>query len=145
MELPMQTQPVRLTPGSDLRDALESLLAHHGCRAAFVVAGIGSLQRARIRLAGRAEPDSIEGDLEILTFAGTLAPDGAHLHMSVADASGRVVGGHVSRGCIVRTTAEVLVALLPDWSFEREHDPGTGYAELVVRGSPRGGQAAGQS
>jgi hypothetical protein len=143
MDMPMQTQPVRLTPGSDLRDALDSVLERHGGRAAFVVAGIGSLRRARIRLAGRAEPDAIEGDLEILTLAGTLAPDGAHLHMSVADASGRVVGGHVSRGCIVRTTAEVLVALLPDWSFAREPDAVTGYDELVVRGSPRGDQASG--
>ena len=139
----MQTQPVRLTPGSDLRDALESVLERHGCRAAFVVAGIGSLQRARIRLAGRAEPDEIEGDLEILTLAGTLGPDGAHLHMSLADPSGRVVGGHVSRGCIVRTTAEVLVLLLPDWSFAREPDAATGYDELVVSRSPPGDHAPG--
>lgn len=36
-------------------------------------------------------------------------------------------------GCIVRTTAEVLLALLPDWRFNREHDAATGYDELVVQ------------
>lgn len=34
---------------------------------------------------------------------------------------------------MVRTTAEVLVVLLPEWSFSRERDVATGYAELVVR------------
>jgi uncharacterized protein len=53
--------------------------------------------------------------------------------MSVADAEGRVLGGHVAYGCMVRTTAEVLLLLLPGWSFTREPDPATGHAELVVR------------
>jgi predicted DNA-binding protein with PD1-like motif len=52
--------------------------------------------------------------------------------MSVADADGRVSGGHVGPGCMVRTTAEVLVALLPAHRFSREHDPATGYQELRV-------------
>jgi predicted DNA-binding protein with PD1-like motif len=33
----------------------------------------------------------------------------------------------------VRTTAEVLLALLPEWAFSREPDAATGYDELVVR------------
>jgi len=51
----------------------------------------------------------------------------------VSDAQGAVIGGHVAYGCIVRTTAEVLLALLPDWRFNREHDAATGYDELVVQ------------
>ena len=62
---------------------------------------------------------------------------GAHLHASLADADGRVLGGHVAPGCIVRTTAEVLLALLDDVRFTREPDAATGYAELHVW--PRGG------
>ena len=33
-------------------------------------------------------------------------------------------------GCIVRTTAEVVIALLPGWEFRRELDAATGYKEL---------------
>jgi predicted DNA-binding protein with PD1-like motif len=51
----------------------------------------------------------------------------------LADAQGRVFGGHVGTGCIIRTTAEVLLALLPDHRFTREFDADSGYAELVVR------------
>jgi hypothetical protein len=45
---------------------------------------------------------------------------------------GEVLGGHAGCRCIVRTTAEVLLALLPEWSFGREPDAATGHAELIV-------------
>jgi predicted DNA-binding protein with PD1-like motif len=129
----MQPLPLRLNPGDDLRLSLEAVLAWHRVSAAFVLQGIGSLSVAQLRLAGAAQPTEIGGDLAILTLAGSLALDGAHLHMSLADAQGRVVGGHVAPGCIVRTTAEILLALLPDHEFTRELDAGSGYPELVVR------------
>ena len=129
----MEPLPLRLSPDMDVREALEAAMTTRLCRAAFVIAGIGSLRHARLRLAGRPEPDALDGDLEILTLAGTISPDGPHLHMSVADAQGRVSGGHVAYGCVVRTTAEVLLLLLPEWSFTRELDSATGFAELVVR------------
>ncbi len=36
-------------------------------------------------------------------------------------------------GATVRTTAEVLMALLPACSFRRELDPSTGFRELIIR------------
>ena len=101
----MEALPLRLSPDVDLRKALESAVAARLCRAAFVISGIGSLRHARLRLAGMPEPDTLNGDLEILTLAGTISQDGSHLHMSVANAEGRVFGGHVAHGCTVRTTA----------------------------------------
>ena len=129
----METLPLRLPPDVDLRGALEAAVAGRDGTAAFVVAGIGSLRSARVRRAGAAAPDAMGGDLEILSLSGTIAAGGAHLHVALADAQGRVSGGHVGYGCTVRTTAEVLVLLLPEWSFAREPDAATGFAELVVR------------
>src|SRR4051794_9632014 len=128
----MRTLPVRLHPGDDLRTALEASVRAQGCDAAFVLSGIGSLAAATVRLAGAEQTLRLETDLEILTLAGSISPDGSHLHLSVADASGRVLGGHAGPGCTVRTTAEVLLALLPDWRFTREPDAVTGYAELRI-------------
>jgi predicted DNA-binding protein with PD1-like motif len=51
----------------------------------------------------------------------------------VADSQGRVSGGHLAMGATVRTTAEVLMALLPACSFRRELDPSTGFRELIIR------------
>jgi uncharacterized protein len=132
-----QMLPLRLPPGVDLRVALQAALADHAAKAAFVIAGIGSLRPARLRLAGANDEFIVEGDSEILTLSGTLSPDGPHLHMSIADTQGRVVGGHVLPGCIVRTTAEVLIAWLDGWQFARRLDAATGYAELVVTPAAR--------
>ena len=113
----------------------------HNFRAALVLCGIGSLSTAGLRFAGADQPQRLTGDTEILSLSGTVAVNvtdsGAqhscsHLHMALSTATGEVVGGHVAPGCIVRTTAEVLLALLPEWAFSREPDAATGYGELVV-------------
>ncbi|KAB0643474.1 PPC domain-containing DNA-binding protein [Burkholderia latens] len=129
----MQAHPLRLSPGNDLRASIEHALHRLDSHAAFVIQGIGSLSAAQLRFAGVDAPTELRGDLEILTLAGSVAPDGAHLHMSVSDAQGRVSGGHVANGCVVRTTAEILLVLLPAHRFSREPDAGTGFNELVIR------------
>lgn len=129
----MQFLPIRLPPGADLRRALQDGAGSRNTDSAFVVAGIGSLVEASIRYAGESRETVLAGPLEILSLSGSLSPSGAHLHMSVSDASGRVYGGHVGYGSTIRTTAEVLLALLPDGSLTREHDARTGFNELVVR------------
>jgi len=136
----MNTQVLRLVPGADLRGALEAASADlaraQGMGAACVITGIGSLTQAVLRYAERAEGTMLAGPLELITLSGTLSADGVHLHGSVADAQGRVLGGHVMAGCVVRTTAEIVLALLPDWQFSRALDAATGYRELVVRPAP---------
>jgi predicted DNA-binding protein with PD1-like motif len=125
--------PLRLRPGDDLRLALEAWMAQQPERAGCVISAVGSLTVVQLRLAGAAQSTAIQGDLEILSLAGTLSPDGAHLHLAIADASGAVLGGHLCNGSRVRTTAELVLGLLPDWQFSRELDGSTGYAELQIR------------
>ena len=132
----MQTLPIRLTPGQDLRQAIEAAVRGQGCHAAFVLSGVGSLVTAGLRFAGAEQSQRLSGDMEILSLSGSVARNGAHLHMALSTATGQVFGGHVAPGCIVRTTAEVLLALLPEWAFAREPDVATGYDELVVRSVP---------
>ena len=129
----METLAIRLRPGQDLRLALEAAVAAQGCGAAFVLSGIGSLAEARLRFAGAGDAQPLSGEIELLTLAGTIALDASHLHASLAGSGGDVCGGHLAYGCTVRTTAEVLLALLPEWDFKREPDAASGYDELVVR------------
>jgi len=128
----MYAHPLRLAPGDDLRGAVEAALHRHAWPAAFVVQGIGSLSVAQVRFAGLDAPTELRGDLEILTLGGSLSPDGAHLHVALSDARGQVIGGHLAHGSIVRTTAELLVAVLPEQRFSREHDAATGFMELRI-------------
>lgn len=128
----MKLLPLRLPPGADLRAELEALASQRG-ESAFVVCGIGSLGDGRLRLAGEHGTTVVAGPLEILTLAGSLTSDGAHLHMSVSDPQGRVYGGHVVDGNRIRTTAELLLAFVPGWAMTRVLDATTGYPELDVR------------
>jgi predicted DNA-binding protein with PD1-like motif len=128
----MRVVPLRLQPGDDLRLALEAWMGAQQELAGCVISAVGSLSLAQLRLAGATEARAIHGELEILSLSGTLSPDGAHLHIAIADSSGTVIGGHLCAGSLVRTTAELVVGLLPEWRFRRELDPVTGYAELRI-------------
>jgi uncharacterized protein len=122
---------MRLTPGSDLRQDLARIAREQRLDAAFVLSAVGSLDVVVLRYAGVEAATILKGDYEIISLAGTLGPDGVHLHMSVADSEGRVLGGHVAEGCRVRTTAEVVLGIADGWVFKRQFDPETGFRELV--------------
>ena len=128
----MRVVPLRLQQGADLRRALEAWMGLQQEQAGCVISAVGSLSVAQLRLAGATDATVVRGDLEILSLAGTLSPDGAHLHLAVADSKGAVIGGHLCVGSLVRTTAELVIGLLPEWQFRRELDPATGYPELRI-------------
>jgi len=143
----LQVHVLRMNPGDDLRGALETAfrgIRAGGVEAACVVSALGSLSCAVLRYADQPGGTLCDGPLELLSLSGTLSLDGPHLHASVADAQGEVRGGHVMRGCIVRTTAEIVLALLPGWQFRREVDAATGFLELVASHTGHGPQTLGK-
>jgi uncharacterized protein len=129
----MHSIPLRLFPGDDLKLALDRLVYEKNWRAATIVSGLGSLTRAMIRYAGKPEATRIEGPLEIVSMSGTLACfGGSHIHVALSDATGKMVGGHMKEGCIIRTTAEIVIGVLEGYAFHREHDVRTDSPELVI-------------
>ena len=132
MAAPRDHQPLRLHPGDDVRSVLVKVVSDRGDAPAFLVSGIGSLTEARLRFAGQSDDAIIPGPLEIISISGSVTSSGAHLHMSVSDGQGRVLGGHVGFGNIVRTTVEALLVFLPGWNLSRAPDPVTGFDELVI-------------
>jgi predicted DNA-binding protein with PD1-like motif len=133
----MRTHAVRLTPGTDLKVALERLTGALAIRAGCIVTCVGSLSRAELRMPGAVgEPDAFRAfdePMEILSLAGTLSPDGLHVHISLAGRDGACIGGHLVSGCIVNTTAELVIGELTEVEFHRPFDPATGYDELSVQ------------
>ena len=128
----MKVVPFRLQPGDDLRRSLEGWMGEQQEQAGCVISAVGSLSVAQLRFAGAAAATTIHGQLEIISLSGTLSADGAHLHIAFADSRGAVIGGHLCPGSLVRTTAELVIGLLPEWRFSRELDTATGYAELRI-------------
>ncbi len=133
----MKYHAFRLTRGSDLRKGIEDYCHDNSINAAAVVTVVGCVYRASMRLADGKTVRDFENDYEIVSLTGTVSRDGVHMHISLADEEGKVIGGHMAYGCLVNTTAEiVLVSLDEEFSFTREYDESTGYDELNVRKLP---------
>lgn len=128
----MRATARRFRPGEDLLDVLVVWARANDFRAPFVLTCVGSLSTVCLRMAGAEHAVAIDGTFEIVSLVGTLADDGAHLHVSVSDDTGAMIGGHLLSGSIVRTTAEVVIGEIDDLAFRRESDPATGWDELVV-------------
>jgi predicted DNA-binding protein with PD1-like motif len=129
----VKTYALRLRPGQDLRIELERFAKRKGIRAGFIITAVGSLQKASLRLANQSNSTSFEDKFEIVSLVGTLSADGPHLHLSLADSSGKTIGGHLVEGSIIYTTAEIVVGELKGVRFTRERDEQTGYQELRIR------------
>lgn len=121
---------LRLVPGEDVRDALSTWCAANTIGAAGIVSAVGSLSQARLRFAGASGASDLRGDLEVIACSGTVARHGLHVHLSVADPEGRMTGGHLLTGCLVRTTLELVVLEVDGVRMLRTTDPATGFPEL---------------
>ena len=125
--------PFRLPPDSDLRCGMEAYARQHGNQAGWIMTSVGSLREYNLRFANQSEGTSGRGHFEIVSLVGTVSVHGSHLHLRVADSTGRTTGGHLLEGNPIYTTAEIVIGESTDHVFERAPDAETGYHELEIR------------
>ena len=101
----MDTLPLRLHPGQDLKTELDRLVEKHEIEAACVLTCLGSLTTAVLRFANQETSERLDGHFEIVSLTGVLSMHGSHYHIMVADEHGRSYGAHLMDGCKVYTTA----------------------------------------
>ncbi|MBD0267145.1 MAG: DNA-binding protein [Cyanobacteria bacterium Co-bin8] len=123
---------LRLVPGQDLKQALGELAQAHEIQAGIILTAVGSLRQAALRFAGQSEATVLLGPFELVSLVGTLSVEGLHLHGAIADAQGHTLGGHIMEGCLIYTTAEIVVGEVSQTAFRRQVDACTGYRELVI-------------
>jgi uncharacterized protein len=131
----MKTIAKRLTDGQDLMAEIKKLVEEHDIEAGVILSAVGSLKESSIRVPvidGQVKYINPK-DLEIDSAHGTVSKHGYHLHILVSDLDGKVWGGHLKEGCIVRTTCELVVGIIDDKIFTREPDEATGFDELRIK------------
>ena len=128
----INTYAFRLFPGQDLRKEIEEVVNYHGIHAGWIVAAVGSLTEYNLRFANQTAGSQASGFFEIVSLSGTLSIDGCHLHMAISDPSGQTIGGHLLEGCIIYTTAELVIASTNKYAFTRENDGSTPWKELQI-------------
>ena len=124
--------PTRLNPGQDLKRAIQSLVEDNNIRAGWVATCVGSLTQLNLRFANKEKGAREAGFFEIISLSGTVSKNGCHLHLSVGREDGTIIGGHLLDGCIVYTTAEIVIEETAEFIFHREHDGKTGWKELRI-------------
>lgn len=129
----MRQITVRLKPNQDLKEKIERFVDEKGIKAGVIVSLVGSLKQAALRYAGQKEVDTISGPLEIVSATGTVSKNGCHIHITTADENGATVGGHLSPGCLVRTTVEIVILVFDDIEYKRQLDKETGFEELSIK------------
>ncbi|MEZ8100364.1 PPC domain-containing DNA-binding protein [Vibrio bivalvicida] len=122
----------RLTKGDDLKHSIQDLVTKHSISAGTIASCVGCFTHFHIRLAGATDTLELSEPLEIVSIMGTLTPNHQHIHISVARQNGEVVGGHLLEGCLIDTTAELIIHQYHKLSFSREVDPQTRYTELTI-------------
>lgn len=127
----MKSHAFRLHPQEDLRTSIESRVRQNQIQAGVVLSAVGSLSCAVLRLAD-GSVKTFKQNFEIVSLIGTVSVEECHLHISLADDQGQVIGGHVKPGCKIYTTGEIVLVQIQDLVFSREDDDTTGYKELVI-------------
>jgi len=126
---------IRLVQGQDIKTELEKFIKENQIKSGFIITCTGSITKVVLRLAAGKEGNlikEIHDHFEILSLVGTLSPEGFHLHISLGDKNGNVIGGHLVSDAIVFTTAEIVVGEAVAHEFKRPFDSKTGFGELAI-------------
>lgn len=129
----MQTHAIRLKPGEDLKQSIMKYVQEHNIKAGWLVTCAGSLSTYAIRFANQPNFVKDSGHFEIVSLTGTVSVNGAHIHMSISDSTGKTIGGHVVDGNIIYTTAEIIIQESRNFVFTREKDNTTPWEELQIK------------
>ena len=123
----------RLKPAQDLKLSIEQFVRDRNIEAGWILTCVGSLTQCNLRFANQRSGEMKNGFFEIVGLSGTLSVQGCHLHMAVSDSYGNLTGGHLLEGCIVYTTAEIVIEETTDYLFTRENDGTTRWKELHIK------------
>lgn len=129
----ISTYAFRIKPGQDLKLEIQKLVTEKQIKAGWITTCVGSLTSYKIRFANQPNGSSDTGHFEIVSLTGTLSTSGSHIHISVSDSTGKTIGGHLMDGCIVYTTAEMVIQSTSQYEFTREKDGTTPWEELQVK------------
>ena len=95
------SHPIRLKPGEDLRTAIEKYVKENNIEAGWIVTCAGSLTEYNIRFADQPNGSTGKGKFEIVSLTGTVSANGSHMHISISDSEGKMIGGHLLAGCTI--------------------------------------------
>ena len=132
----MKVHCVRLRRGDDLLLSIKELCREKHIAAGVVLSAVGCISRGRVRDASGVTIREIPEHCEIVSLNGTVSEARCHLHIALSREDLSTIGGHLSPGCIINTTCELVIGELPGVRYGLEQDPETGYEDLIFEEMP---------
>lgn len=130
----MKQLTFRLKSGELLKENIETRTKD--IKAGVLLSIVGGLENAVLRMAGSTPDKQIIKEwsekFEIVSGTGTISRDGCHIHLSLSDKNGNVIGGHLKDGCKVMFTTEIVIGIFEDVTYKRIYDNETGFKELKI-------------
>ncbi len=123
---------IRLLPGQDLKNALQTFLEKNKINAGWIFSAVGSLTTYSIRFANQSTASAGNGYFEIVGLTGIVSDKGSHLHVIISDGRGDCLAGHLMEGCVVYTTVEIIIGSTNKYRFDRVNDGSTSWKELII-------------
>ncbi len=130
---PAAVHCIRLRRGDDLLESIRQLCRNRQIAAGVVLSGVGCISQGRIRDASGVTIRNIDEHCEIVSLNGTVSAARCHVHIALSKEDLSTIGGHLCPGCIINTTCELVIAELSGIGYGVEHDPQTGYDELIFK------------
>lgn len=131
----MKHHVFRLHRGADLLESIAGYCREKHIHAGYAACCVGCVSEAAIRSADGVTKRQYRERLEIVSLTGTVSEARCHLHISFSREDMSVLGGHLLPGCVVNTTAEVVLCELDGLTFSKAYDEDTGYNELHIEQS----------
>jgi len=128
----MKQHVFRLHRGDDLYQSIEAYCKKQHIQAGYAAACVGCVTKASVRSADGVTIHTLEERLEIVSLTGTVSANRCHLHIAFSRENLSVIGGHLTPGCVVNTTAEIVLCEVDAFRFGKVFDPETGYHELDI-------------
>ena len=123
----------RLHGGDDIMLSIKDLCKTEHIRAGVILSGVGCVLHTRLRDAGGVNIHEIAEHMEIVSMTGTVSENRCHIHISLSKEDLSTIGGHMTEGCIVNTTCELVIGELEGTQIVEEFDVKTGYGEAVFK------------
>ena len=127
----MTIHSVRLHRGDDLLKSIKELAVQKEIKAGVVLSAVGCVLKARLRDASGMTIRDVDEHCEIVSLNGTVSSSRCHLHLALSKEDLSTIGGHMTEGCIINTTCELVVGELSGQKIDVEFDEETGYDELI--------------
>lgn len=121
---------VSMSRGDHLLEGICEVARFANIHSGVLMTGIGSLSFARLHVVvTNTEPYQdlyydLEGPIEIVGFRGIIADYEPHIHISIMDKNGKMIGGHLEEGCSILTLSEISILRIPDMKLARRVQPG---------------------